>query len=46
MFEKFDVPAFYTCPQEVLSLYASDLTTGIVVDCGYTTSHIIPVYEG
>ncbi|KAJ1918261.1 centractin- actin- protein of the dynactin complex [Mycoemilia scoparia] len=45
-FETFNVPAFYTSIQAVLSLYASGRTTGLVLDCGDGVSHTVPVYEG
>ncbi|KAJ2253667.1 centractin- actin- protein of the dynactin complex [Coemansia sp. RSA 455] len=45
-FETFNVPAFYTSIQAVLSLYASGRTTGLVLDSGDGVSHVVPVYEG
>jgi actin len=45
MFETFSVPAIYIAVQQVLSLYASGRTTGIVVDSGEVT-HAVPIYEG
>lgn len=46
LFETFNIPAFYTSIQAVLSLYASGRTTGIVLDSGDGVSHAVPVYEG
>lgn len=46
MFEKFNVPSFYTCNQGVLSIYSSNKTTGVVVDIGYGICQIIPIFEG
>lgn len=46
MFETFGVPCVYVSIQAVLSLYASGRTTGVVVDVGDGTSHVVPVYEG
>ncbi len=46
MFETFNSPAMYVAINAVLSLYASGRTTGIVLDCGYGVSHVVPVYEG
>ncbi|KAJ1990579.1 centractin- actin- protein of the dynactin complex [Coemansia spiralis] len=45
-FETFNVPAFYTSIQAVLSLYASGRTTGVVLDSGDGVSHAVPVFEG
>ncbi|KAJ2454423.1 centractin- actin- protein of the dynactin complex [Coemansia sp. RSA 2336] len=45
-FEMFNVPAFYTSIQAVLSLYASGRTTGVVLDAGDGVSHAVPVFEG
>ncbi|KAJ2152709.1 centractin- actin- protein of the dynactin complex, partial [Coemansia sp. RSA 353] len=45
-FETFNVPAFYTSIQAVLSLYASGRTTGVVLDAGDGVSHAVPVFEG
>jgi len=46
MFETFDVPAMYIAVQAVLSLYASNKTTGVVMDSGDGVTHTVPVYEG
>jgi len=46
MFETFEAPAMYVAVQAVLSLYATGLKTGIVLDSGLHTSHAVPVYEG
>ncbi|XP_074359507.1 actin-7-like isoform X1 [Apium graveolens] len=46
MFETFNVPAMYVSVQATLSLFASERTTGIVLDSGEGVSHCVPVYEG
>ena len=46
MFETFNAGAFYLCNQEVLSLFSSGRTTGIVLDAGEGTHRIVPIYEG
>ncbi|CAI9735239.1 Hypothetical predicted protein [Octopus vulgaris] len=46
MFEKFNIPGMYLGIQSVLSLYASGRTTGIVIECGHGTTHIVPIYDG
>ena len=46
MFEEFKVDRFYIIMDAVASLYASGKTTGLVVSSGYSTTHIVPIYEG
>jgi actin-related protein len=45
MMETHKVPAYYSTYPEVLSLYASGMTTGTVIDAGETLTHILPVFE-
>ena len=46
MFETYNCPSFYVAIQLVLSLFASGITTGIVVDSGYGVTHAVPIYQG
>ena len=46
MFEKFNTEALYVAIDAVLALYASNRTTGVVVQAGEAVSHVVPIYEG
>ena len=46
MFEKFNVPAMYMAVHSTLALFATGRSTGLVIDCGYSVSHTVPIYEG
>jgi actin-related protein len=45
-FETFNVPSLVFEQQGLLSLYASGLTTGIVLEIGDGLTQIVPVWEG
>jgi len=46
MFEKFNVKSFYIATQEVLSLFSSGLTSGVVLESGDEITRAVPVFEG
>ncbi len=46
MLETFSVQGFCLANQDVLSLYASGKTTGLVLDSGATSSHATPIFDG
>ena len=46
MFEKFKTPCVYFQIQPILSLFAAEMTDGLVVDSGAQVTQIIPIYEG
>jgi actin-related protein len=46
LFEGFHVPAVHIASEGVLSLYASGLTTGLVLTMGETQTTALPVIEG
>ncbi|CAD8052992.1 unnamed protein product [Paramecium sonneborni] len=46
LFETFKVPLFYVYISELLALYSSGRTNGIVVGSGYGVSCSLPIYEG
>ena len=45
MFETFNVPSFYVCMQNILSLYSSGRTTGIVCEIGDGVNQVVPIFE-
>lgn len=46
MFEKFNIPAFYTAKNPVLACYANGRASGIVLDAGATHTTATAVMEG
>ena len=46
MFETFNVSSIYISNKSVLPIYTSGINTGVVIDCGYNSTHIVPIYEG
>uniref|UniRef100_A0A1I8IJI1 Actin n=1 Tax=Macrostomum lignano TaxID=282301 RepID=A0A1I8IJI1_9PLAT len=45
-FEKYRVPAFFICKQAVLACFANGKATGLVLDCGASGTHAVPVFDG
>ncbi|CEM33419.1 unnamed protein product [Vitrella brassicaformis CCMP3155] len=45
LFEKLAVPAIHFVPDLLLPLYLTGLSTGIVIDCGYEETRILPICE-
>ena len=46
MFETFSTPSLYVAVPAVLSLFASGLSIGVVLDSGDAITHSVPIYEG
>uniref|UniRef100_A0A2S2QS00 Actin n=1 Tax=Sipha flava TaxID=143950 RepID=A0A2S2QS00_9HEMI len=46
MFEQFGVPSTALVTTSTLALYASGVTTGLVVESGFDETRVVPVYEG
>lgn len=46
MFEVFNVPKMSLVNKATLALYSVGKTTGLVVDSGYQSTQIVPIYEG
>lgn len=46
IFEKFQSPGFYLSKNGVLSAFANNRTSGLVLDCGATHTTAIPIHDG
>ncbi|XP_029341349.1 actin-like [Acyrthosiphon pisum] len=46
MFEVFNVPKMSLVNKATLALYSAGKTTGLVVDSGYQSTQVVPIYEG
>uniref|UniRef100_A0AC35TZ93 Actin n=1 Tax=Rhabditophanes sp. KR3021 TaxID=114890 RepID=A0AC35TZ93_9BILA len=46
MFEKYNVPAFFTIKSPVLAAFSNGKSTGLVVDSGASQTYAAPVYDG
>jgi len=46
LFEKFEIPAMHVATKEILSLYASGRTTGMVMNSGHTVSRMVAIFDG
>ena len=46
MFETFDAGAVYLANTASLTAFSSGTLDGVVLECGYDTSFITPVYDG
>jgi len=45
MFEKYGFKQIQFCSQEIVSLYGSGKSTGLVVDIGHDLSRCVPIYD-
>ena len=46
MFESIGIPSLYLCSETLMALYAAGRYSGIVVDSGYGTTLVTPIYQG
>lgn len=46
VFEKFQAPGFYMSKNGVLSAFANNRTSGLVLDCGAIHTTAIPIHDG
>lgn len=45
-FEEFQIPAYFTIKKSILTLFANGRTTGLVFECGASTTQFVPIFEG
>lgn len=46
MFEKFSIFNIHIEPQQVMSLYSTTKTSGLIIESGEGSTEIVPIYEG
>ncbi|MCG3222305.1 MAG: actin family protein [Candidatus Heimdallarchaeota archaeon] len=46
LFDRLNVPRIYFSVGEILALYSTGRTTGVIVSVGSKTTRIVPIYEG
>eukprot|EP00002_Diphylleia_rotans_P019348 TRINITY_DN3746_c0_g1_i1.p1 TRINITY_DN3746_c0_g1~~TRINITY_DN3746_c0_g1_i1.p1 ORF type:complete len:320 (+),score=60.48 TRINITY_DN3746_c0_g1_i1:68-1027(+) len=46
MFEKLQVPAFFVCKSAVLSAFANGKPNALVIECGASSTSVVPVHDG
>lgn len=45
LFKHFHIVSIVFVPSHLLALYSCGVTTGLVVDCGYLETSVVPIYE-
>ncbi|XP_072031125.1 actin-related protein 10-like [Amphiura filiformis] len=45
MFKHYEVPSILFAPSHLLAVFTLGINSGLVLDCGYTESLVLPVYE-
>ncbi|MEE9411112.1 MAG: actin family protein [Candidatus Heimdallarchaeota archaeon] len=46
LFDRLNIPRIYFSVGEILALYSTGKTTGVMVNIGSKTTRIVPIYEG
>nr|XP_056707086.1 actin-related protein 10 [Euleptes europaea] len=46
LFKYFEVPSVLFAPSHLMSLLTLGINSALVLDCGYTESLVLPIYEG